>query len=413
MRVCLIGATHPTHNPRLLREADSLAEAGHEVKVLTPSFMIDLGEKDERQIARRKWQHHKIDFRPITKRQKIRSFIIRGRRRAASELHKTIKHERLAEYSYTTALPELTREALREPADWFIAHAHAALPVAAAAASKFNARLGFDCEDLLAEHGTDPPEIVRLIERKYLSRCEYVSVPSLGIAERLKEDYDIKQTVVLYNVFPLYLTKGMLPPNQRRKDSIVRLHWFSQTIGQGRGIEEAVEAAGMINEGVELHLRGQVNREYELKLYELAKKHKATLKIHPQVDHDDLIREMEQFDVGLALERPENANYSITVTNKIFSYMLAGLAVAATNVQGQREVFEQSGSAGFLYQGGNPKELADGLRRWLENRSSLLNAQQCAWDEARKRFCWDVEKNKFLHIIECEESEVSNPCLVK
>ena len=60
---------------------------------------------------------------------------------------------------------------------------------------------------------------------------------------------------------------------------------------------------------------------------------------------------MEAFDVGLALERPENANYSRTVTNKLFSYLLAGLAVAASDTPGQRQVMSQVPNAGIPVSG--------------------------------------------------------------
>lgn len=400
MRICLIGATHPSHNPRLLREADSLAEAGHEVKVISPSFMLDLGEKDERHLARRKWQHQKVDFRPTTARKKIRSFIIRGRRRAASELHKKIKNERLAEHSYTIALPELTREALREPADWFIAHAHAALPVAAMATAKWKARLGFDCEDLLAENNTDPVDIVRQLERQYIPRCSYVSVPSQRIAECLRESYNPAILITLYNVFPVALAKAMIPPLQREQGEKLYLHWFSQTIGPGRGIEEAIKAVGLLGDKVELSLRGNPINSYKEKIISLAKSVNVSLMFLPQVDHDDLIRSMGKFDVGLALEPPTNGNGSKTVSNKIGSYLLAGLAVAATDTPGQREILENIPAAGFLYPAGQTHELANKLKLWVDDRKALWSAKKSAWDAARERYCWDVEKEKFLQIFQ-------------
>jgi len=116
--------------------------------------------------------------------------------------------------------------------------------------------------------------------------------------------------------------------------------------------------------------------------------------------HDDLIRSMAQFDVGLALEREGNVGAALTVSNKIGSYLLAGLAIAATDTPGQREMLSQISSAGFLYPSGRPKLLAEGLRRWLDDRNALRGAQQAAWDAARRRFCWDVEKENLLQLLE-------------
>jgi glycosyltransferase involved in cell wall biosynthesis len=241
---------------------------------------------------------------------------------------------------------------------------------------------------------------VRLIERTYLPHCDYISVPSQGIARWLERDYSVSAPLVLYNVFPLYLASGMLAPDERPENPALKLHWFSQTIGPGRGIEEALEATGLLGPGVELHLRGNPSKGYRETLEKMALQHKVALTLHEQVDHDILIGSMQGFDVGLALERPEHTNYSLTVTNKIFSYLLAGLAVAATDTPGQREVLQEFPSAGFLYRGGSPQALAAGLREWLSDRLALRRAQRAAWDAAREKYCWDVEQEKFLRAIE-------------
>jgi glycosyltransferase involved in cell wall biosynthesis len=254
---------------------------------------------------------------------------------------------------------------------------------------------------LLAELGADPPEIVRHIERKYLPACNYVSVPSQAIAKRLQEANAIPAPVLLYNVFPRSLADSIPAPAERPTKSTLRLHWFGQTIGPGRGVEDAVEAVKLIGPGVELHLRGVISGEYRATLTDLARQPDAPANIffHPQIDHDDLIRSLADFDVGLALERPENGNYLRTVSNKMFSYLLAGLAVVATDTLGQREVMGQIPSAGFLYPAGEPGALAAGLRRWQEDTQARLAAQQAAWDAARQRFCWDIEQLAFLRAL--------------
>lgn len=404
MRICLVGATHACHNPRLLREADSLAEAGHDVRVVAPCYMEELAQKDERQIARRGWRYQRVDFRPTGLRGRQISGFIRGRRRLAQELFRGVKSARVAEYSYTAALPELIALAAGEWSDWFVAHSQAALPVAAAAASRRQARLGFDCEDLLAEGHSDPTDVVRLIEDKYLPRCSYISTPSKCIADYLMQHYGVDAPLVLYNVFPLSLADGLLPPAQRPASQTLRLHWFSQTIGSGRGLEDAFAAVALLGAGVELHLRGLADMAYVEGLtsrYNLQNK----IFIHEPTDHDDLIRTMEGFDVGLALELSGDGNYSRTVTNKIGSYLLAGLAIAASDTPGQRELMREVGDTGFLYPSGEPQALATGLSHWLKDHVALRAAQQAAWDTARREFCWDREKEKLLPLFQQQPIE--------
>jgi glycosyltransferase involved in cell wall biosynthesis len=180
------------------------------------------------------------------------------------------------------------------------------------------------------------------------------------------------------------------------------LHWFGQTIGEGRGLEDAVKALAYISEPIELHLRGRLAAKYRSSLEELSNRHNVTAKIffHPPVPPEELVETMGQFDVGLALERPEHGNYSLAATNKLLNYLLAGLAVAATDTPGHRELLNHNASIGFLYPAGSPQVLAEGLRKWILDRAALRRAQQTSWEAARQKFCWDIEKEKFLSALQ-------------
>jgi len=407
LRICLIGAANPSNNPRLLREADLLSRQ-HEVRVICQGSSQAASEADGRLMAYRSWRllrldHPRVDwassdvFRP----KWLRSVFVRGRRRLAQEAFRHVKTTTLAEYCVCTCYPELRHLACAEPADWFIAHAQPALPAAAAAARRWNAKLGFDCEDLLAETGDRFCEANRLIEREYLRQCDYITATSNTMADHLGNTYNIPRPVVLYNVFPLSLAEGMLPPRQRDPHAKLRLHWVSQTIGPDRGLQDVFEACSGLDDQIEIHLRGRASEQEKKEQRALAERWgvAACLRFHPVIDHDDLIRSMAEYDVGLALERPQNLNYSLTGTNKIFSYMLAGLAVAATATPGQREAMEQAPGAGFLYPAGDAKSLRAALEIWIRERETLRQAQEAAWSTARTRFCWEIEQAKLIRLL--------------
>lgn len=400
MRVCLVGATHVCHNPRLLREADLLAELGHQVRVVTPSFMPELAERDRQHLARRKWRLATVNYVPQGWRGQAQAFYVRGRHRLTRAIYQRVPFASLAEATYTATAPELAHLAAREPAAWFIAHTQNALPAAAAAAQRHTAQLGFDCEDLLAEHAPATAGLTHAIEQRYLPRCQYVSIPSQAMAEKLRAAHRLeKQPTVLYNVFPLALADGLLPPALRPTDDILRVHWFSQTIGPQRGLEEAMTALGLVGAGVELHLRGNWAGGYERVLQQLAQQHRVKIIIYPQIQHDELIKAMSGMHVGLASERNTQINAALTVSNKIGSYALAGLAIAATDTPGQSEIMARMPAAGFLYPEGQPALLAAALRRWRDDRQALRKAQEAAWQAARDWFCWEHESRKFLHLL--------------
>ena len=87
-------------------------------------------------------------------------------------------------------------------------------------------------------------------------------------------------------------------------------------------------------ENVELHLRGSLSAEYRAQLDVLAGRHGVTARVffYSQVDHDELIRTIAGFDIGLALERPDDPNYSLTVTNNTFIGCKPGGSCAGTLV---------------------------------------------------------------------------------
>jgi hypothetical protein len=308
------------------------------------------------------------------------------------------KNQSLAARAYVRGASQLADLAASKPADWYIAHTQAALPAAALAARRWHARLGFDCEDLLSEMGSDPPELVQAIESTYLQQCDYISVPSTAIANRLREQYLINEPTVLYNVFPEKLASSLLHPGERRLDGPLKLHWFGQTIGCGRGLEQVIQAAKALNELVEFHLRGRVSESYRSELSSLAEGSKISLIFHPLLPHDELINSLDQFHVGIASEVTANEGYARTATNKIFSYLLAGLAIAASATQGQREVMEQAPRTGFIYS--DIDQLAAGLKRFAIDREVLRAAQVESWDVAREKFCWEIEQEKLLRVLE-------------
>ena len=85
--------------------------------------------------------------------------------------------------------------------------------------------------------------------------------------------------------------------------------------------------------------------------------------------------------------------------NTFLTY-LAGNAVAATDTVGQRPILERIGESGFLYTAGNVDALAHGLRHWYQNREQLESARQQAWSFGSHPYNWDVEKKKFLELVD-------------
>src|SRR5437870_2051059 len=82
-RICLITPGHLATNPRIVKEADALSEAGYEVTVIAANF-LDWAHRADAEFGDRTWQvGRKVSFGPRAPierylRQTIRRKICRG-----------------------------------------------------------------------------------------------------------------------------------------------------------------------------------------------------------------------------------------------------------------------------------------------------------------------------------------------
>jgi glycosyltransferase involved in cell wall biosynthesis len=406
VKVCLITTAQPSTNPRLVKEADALVEAGFEVRVVGAHWADWAPRFDEALLATRTWRCDILDWRrgvnpSLFWKTRIRHFVARTLARVASI-------EPLVEEA---ALSRIGRDlrplALRERADLFIAHNLGALPAALAAGRAFGVPVGFDAEDFHSGQFWRPAEsgaasTTRTAERRLLPQCAYVTAAAPGIADAYRELCAVPPPTCILNVFPLRERPRRFRPSDPR--SPVRLHWYSQTVGPDRGLEDAVRAMGLLKtHPLELHLRGRWQAGYEPRLRQLAADHGVDVRQivgHDPAASDQLAVLASDYDVGLALEPGVSRNNDIALSNKIFTYVLAGNAVLATRTSGQGWLAPQLHDAVALCEPGQPESLAAALRPWLEHRERLDAARLTAWHLGESRFNWDHEKSKLLDVVD-------------
>ena len=403
-RVCLVTTGHPSTNPRLVKEADALTEAGYDVRVVAAKF-VAWADAADAAFADRPWQTEWVRFGEMAA---PRNRVFRSaRRRLGRMLVPRLGARRpMLEWALHYVTPELARLAARTPADLYIAHNLGALPAAARAARRHGARLGFDAEDFHRGELPDTPataeerQMIRLAEERYVPGCDYVTAASDGIAEAYASALAIPRPVTILNVFPL-ADRAAAVPEAELADEVPAgtrsLHWFSQTIGPGRGLEDALAALPLLPDDVVLSLRGLWAPGYEAVLRAEADRlgvgHR--LRALPPCPPDEVVRRAAAHDVGLALEVAETLNRDLCVTNKLFTYLLAGLPFVATDTTGQRGVCETLPAATRLYPAGDPGAFAEAVCSLLD----APDARDAAEEAGREQFNWNVEAERFLEVV--------------
>lgn len=222
------------------------------------------------------------------------------------------------------------------------------------------------------------------------------------MSDALATEYGCRAPVVLYNAFQWsdrQSLDGLFKDRIDRK--VPSVHWYSQTLGPGRGLEDLVSALQYLRRDVEIHLRGKPAPGYlESLLASVPVSLRERIVVHELVSNAQLLSRIAEHDVGFAGEVPFCRSRNLTVTNKILHYLLGGLAVIASDTAGQGEIAKQAAGAIQLYPSGNPPILAQRLSEWLLAPERLASAKAAALRAAAESYSWERQEPTLLRSVE-------------
>lgn len=396
----LIGA-HLSTAPRAYKEASTLASAGAEVTVRGVWYDETLVQRDKLLLEAAPFRFAPaLDLRRAGLRATLRNTWERSIGRLAREtfLRSGAFSPALLGYGARAMLDA----AIEHRADLTIVHSEAGLWVGSKLLETGLA-VGVDFDDWFSEdllpqdRAHRPTSRIKELERELAKHCLYCVTTSYALAEALATEYDAPEPTVIYNAFPMQEGLGHGGEiRDRRQLDLPSLHWFSQTIGPGRGLELLCAALPYLSRPVELHLRGALTddrRAWLDTLVPLAWRQKVF--VHSTVPNAELPHRIAEHDIGLALEIPYCANKDLTVSNKLFHYLQAGIAIVATDTAGQREVMAKCPGAGAVVPADAPHLLAASINRLLDNPGAL-RAAKLASARAGQALSWESQQEKLL-----------------
>jgi glycosyltransferase involved in cell wall biosynthesis len=383
-------------NPRVVKEATTLGDAGYAVTVLTPRNHAASEPFDAAIALGAPFTRVPLDLLPGFGTSNWRVFF-------------RLLHHRLSRIAMTRLRwPSLhalgpagliLKAARNHAADLTIAHNEVPHGVGLrllAAGRRVAADIeDWHSEDLLpAARRHRPITLLQANERALLHHAAYTTTTSERLAEALHTRYGGRHPTVVTNSFPLGPVSS--PPARRAP----KLLWFSQTIGPGRGLEAFVTAWAETRGPSELTLLGEDLAGFGATLRERLP---ASLRDHfylePLVAPEVLPSLIARYDIGLALEHSEPASRDLTITNKILQYLNAGLAVIATPTAGQREVFAHSPAIGLLLDLTAPAAAAAARLDALIRDPELPARRAAARQLAETRYCWEREAPRLLALV--------------
>jgi glycogen(starch) synthase len=238
--------------------------------------------------------------------------------------------------------------------------------------------LVFDCMEFYSEMGEgQAPTIataIRQAESRWLGRCRLLTTSSPEVARAYEAICPGTPSVADYNC-PRRVPNLEISPNEP-----LRLYWRNTVVALSqRGLEEALDALRMIPDDVLLSVQGHLSPGGAQALERALKERRIEKRVRILAPYavDQAIAEASKFNIGLCLERDVNANHRLTVSNKMFDYHMAGLAVVASDLPSLRNVINQSGG-GLLFKAGDASSLAAQILLLQKDRALFQRSREKA-----------------------------------
>lgn len=379
MRVCMLLRNTFTRDARVLREARSLAAAGHEVTVVALRAG-DLPRREERDgfVVLRP-----VDAGPLAGPTISRTIETGSRWRLPRVPAAVWLRDRML-------ASRLTRAARSIQADVYHAHDLNTLEPAVAAARIHEARIVYDAHELwpdLTGLGRGERARWRRAEHRLIHEADLVIVPSQSRGEELVRRYGIAMPAVVMNCPPAPNEPpdpgaSRLAALRRRGETLVV---YAGGFSPNRGLENVVRSIDLV-EGLRLVMLGWGPLEGALRRLASEK-----VLFEAPVEPDAVVPTLAGAHIGLVSYLPIGRNNELAAPNKLFEYLHAGLAVAGSDLPDIRRIVEEH-SIGELFDASSPDSIAQALSRMVP----LIDQLRSAAAAVRSNYSWETAEKVLL-----------------
>lgn len=376
---------------RVIKEATTLVEAGHEVTV------VAMREGDQP-------RHDTLEgFTVLRVRRDPVARDIAGKGRRPSRLAKALEPLRFA-----MALLDYYARAfvlgLRLRAQAYHAHDLVTLPVAWAAGRLRGARVVYDAHELFTEIGRlgrVPRAVFRVMETLLIGRADAVMTVNDSIASELARRYSVPRPVVLRNC---PRTGGRVP--ERTKSPLrsragvpegVPLVLYQGMFMPHRGLDMLVRATSRLARAHVLFM-GWGPLLQDLRALAVVEGVQERVHFLEGVPLAELLDVTAGADVGVIPYRNVGLNNYYTSPNKLFEYCASGVPIACSRFPELVTIVEGLG-VGRTFDPESPASIAQAIDALVEDPQALAEAR-AAVARAAGEFTWEREKLKLLAVYE-------------
>lgn len=312
--------------------------------------------------------------------------------------HRSYKTERIFCYFnngvllYAEFMIKLFFKLFAKKTDVFLANdLDTLLPNYLVATSK-NKKLVYDSH----EYFTGVPELEKTVTKKriwkgfenfILPKIKYAYTVNQSIADLYGSEYGINMKVVR-NV-PLLQPQAQDFKKLYPEDKIILL-LQGAGINEERGAEELIESMQLLPDKFNLYLIGSGTCWEKLKISTKKLQLQERVTFIEKLPFDQLRHYTEQAHLGLSLDKPVSLNYQLSLPNKIFDYIHAGIPVLASPVVEVKNIIENF-EVGTTINEVTPNCIAAAVTD-VFNNPSLYDYWKANTSKAAEILCWQNEQ---------------------
>jgi glycogen synthase len=282
------------------------------------------------------------------------------------------------------------RAAARRLGRFDVVHANdfPTLPAAWLTARASGARLVYDAHELYAEEEASMPAAYRLfiraLEGPLARRADAVVTVSPPLARELEQSLRLARPPLVVLNAP---AREEVPAAARGDGPLRAVYQGALAPGRPLGdLFDAVESA----DAVELTIRVAGADGDELRRDVAARGLDGRVHVAEPVPPERLVAALAGHDVGVIFNRPRSGHYDVALPNRLFEYMMAGLAVVAPRLPAVTEIVEGEG-VGVTYEPGSPAALGTALAELAADRERVAALGRRARERALDRYNAEVE----------------------
>lgn len=383
-KACLVLFGNPRFDNRVLRHAQTLKKLGFH-----PVIYSFLTEGDSEDLI-----HERIQI-------KIKSIRF-------NSIIQRIKHSLFNLTHYPVS--RIAEELAKERAELYVANDLPTLLFCRYAASKNNSFLVYDSHELFLEaHKGNQIAKYNLVKRAihtvhhfvfFLNESRLITTTDLNltvnysISDIIAKRYRIQRPLVIRNVFEYQKPmKKRLFHKKFKLDSNKKIILYQGGLSPKRGLKLLINALLYLDDKYVIIFMGKGC--YKVQLRELAirlNKNNRVFFAKP-VSKSRLISYTASADVGYLFYHTFNLNQVLTLPNKLFEYMMAGLPIVAQDLPEIRQIVNKE-QIGILI---SEKASSEELARAIQNAflpSNWKRFHNNALKKAKQKYKWEREEKK-------------------